>query len=274
MRILSIPYLAVTLSLSIGSACCVASAELLPPPPPPQTIEDLRAVVAERCGEPSCAGLEAYLECAGSALEQVPVPPALMEGFAHDLSHDRIFCEGFLAAMSGPEMERVRAEAFEAGKLSCSEPPPEPPAGSDLEQVRARLAEACPCADAASHGQYVSCVVQALHTMYDEGAIDHEIKHVLKKEAARSQCGKGDSGGSEEPIDVDEARRVAEDACSCEEARSHGSYVACVSKALREMADVNRIDKATKKILRMEAARSRCGKSSEKKRASRARALR
>jgi hypothetical protein len=56
--------------------------------------------------------------------------------------------------------------------------------------VGAALAEACPCAAASNHGQYVKCVVHLRNALRKSGCLSGDEKRTIARCAARSTCGK------------------------------------------------------------------------------------
>ena len=57
-----------------------------------------------------------------------------------------------------------------------------------------RLINYCPCDSARNHGQYQSCMVQAVNSFIEVGLLAKQDKGRILSESARSSCGKEVSG--------------------------------------------------------------------------------
>jgi hypothetical protein len=79
-----------------------------------------------------------------------------------------------------------------------------------------------------------------------------------------SGSGSGSGGGSEQPLDCEAWRCAVEDvitaACPCDGSSTHGAYVRCVAKTVKELAAARTLPKQCKSAVVACAARSACGK--------------
>jgi hypothetical protein len=59
--------------------------------------------------------------------------------------------------------------------------------------VEAALEQACPCGDAATHGQYVRCAAHAVKRLVVDGVISRRCRRRVVALAAHSVCGRADA---------------------------------------------------------------------------------
>ena len=132
-------------------------------------------------------------------------------GFADGMASidvEAIKREAFAAGAASVDKDSIYksgyAAGFEAGKNSmpacptpivCAIPTtcPTPPATLTKPQALSVLELSCPCAEAANHGAYVSCIAHALNGMTASGLISGDLRGELQASAAKSACGKASS---------------------------------------------------------------------------------
>jgi hypothetical protein len=79
-----------------------------------------------------------------------------------------------------------------------------------------------------------------------------------------SGSGNGSGGGGQQPLDCEAWRCAVEDvitaACPCDGSPTHGAYVRCVAKTVKDLAAARTLPKQCKSAVVACAARSACGK--------------
>ncbi len=104
--------------------------------------------------------------------------------------------EGFVAGTESVHLPSVREVAYSEGYLAgqqsvvCEEPEAPSPTTLTEEQVRSLWTTSCSCAEAANHGEYVSCTANMLKQLLTQNLIGQELSASLQVEAAQSTCGK------------------------------------------------------------------------------------
>ena len=141
-----------------------------------------------------------------------------------------------------------------------------------------------------NHGKYVSASVKVLKSFYIKGLITKDEKKALKKEKAKSDCGKYGSVNNNclaennpDQLDTDEDG-IIDDCDKCEDTpfgeivdpsngcsidqlvpcysdwKNHGKYVSASAKALKKFYKKGLITEEEKEIMMEERAESDCGK--------------
>ena len=67
---------------------------------------------------------------------------------------------------------------------------PNTPSGAEVEGTGCSIDQLCPCDSARNHGQYQSCMVQAVNSFIEVGLLAKQDKGRILSESARSSCGK------------------------------------------------------------------------------------
>ena len=67
---------------------------------------------------------------------------------------------------------------------------PNTPLGAEVEGTGCSIDQLCPCDSARNHGQYQSCMVQAVNSFIEVGLLAKQDKGRILSESARSSCGK------------------------------------------------------------------------------------
>jgi hypothetical protein len=139
-----------------------------------------------------------------------------------------------------------------------------------------------------NHGKYVSASVKVLKSFYIKGLITKDEKKALKKEKAKSDCGKygpvnnclvennPDQVDTDDDGVIDECDKCPEtpvdeivnmSGCSIDQLvpcdgnwKNHGKYVSASAKMLKKFKKAGLITKSEKGALKKEKKRSDCGK--------------
>ena len=67
---------------------------------------------------------------------------------------------------------------------------PNTPLGAEVEGTGCSIDQLCPCDSARNHGQYQSCMVQAVNSFIEVGLLAKRDKGRILSDSARSSCGK------------------------------------------------------------------------------------